>query len=256
MVKKICIISLILCVALTGLAFAGSSEADKGKAGLHIVIATDATWPPMEYVDASSKKIVGFDIDLMAEIAKAGGFTYEFKNTAWDGIFAGLSSGKYDAVMSSVTITEERKKEMDFSNPYINAGQILVVPNASKGVEVLADLAGKTVGAQIGTTGSFEVEKVGGVTLKTYDEIGLAFEDLVNGRIDGVVADTPVAADFALQNESYKGKLKIVGDSFTEEYYGIAVKKGNTKVLEAINRGIDKVVGSAAYNKVEDKWLR
>jgi polar amino acid transport system substrate-binding protein len=210
----------------------------------------------MEFVDASSKKIVGFDIDLMAEIAKAGGFTYTFKNTAWDGIFAGLSSGKYDAVMSSVTITEERKKEMDFSKPYINAGQILVVPNATKGVKVLADLKGKTVGAQIGTTGSFEVEKVEGLKLKAYDEIGLAFEDLMNGRIDGVVADTPVAADFALQNESYKGKLKIVGDSFTDEYYGIAVKKGNTKVLEAINRGIDKVVGSAAYSKVEDKWLR
>ncbi len=256
MVKKILFISLILCVAVVGLAFAESSDAGKEEGGLHIVIATDATWPPMEFVDASSKKIVGFDIDLMAEIAKAGGFTYTFKNTAWDGIFAGLSSGKYDAVMSSVTITEERKKEMDFSKPYINAGQILVVPNETKGVEVLADLKGKTVGAQIGTTGSFEVEKVEGLRLKTYDEIGLAFEDLMNGRINGVVADTPVAADFALQNESYKGKLKIVGDSFTDEYYGIAVKKGNTKVLEAINRGIDKVVGTAAYDKVEDKWLR
>jgi polar amino acid transport system substrate-binding protein len=256
MFRKILFISLILCVAVVGLAFAESSDADKKEGGLHIVIATDATWPPMEFVDASSKKIVGFDIDLMAEIAKAGGFTYTFKNTAWDGIFAGLSSGKYDAVMSSVTITEERKKEMDFSKPYINAGQILVVPNATKGVKVLADLKGKTVGAQIGTTGSFEVEKVEGLKLKAYDEIGLAFEDLMNGRIDGVVADTPVAADFALQNESYKGKLKIVGDSFTDEYYGIAVKKGNTKVLEAINRGIDKVVGSAAYSKVEDKWLR
>jgi polar amino acid transport system substrate-binding protein len=256
MFREILFISLILCVAVVGLAFAESSDADKKEGGLHIVIATDATWPPMEFVDASSKKIVGFDIDLMAEIAKAGGFTYTFKNTAWDGIFAGLSSGKYDAVMSSVTITEERKKEMDFSKPYINAGQILVVPNATKGVKVLADLKGKTVGAQIGTTGSFEVEKVEGLKLKAYDEIGLAFEDLMNGRIDGVVADTPVAADFALQNESYKGKLKIVGDSFTDEYYGIAVKKGNTKVLEAINRGIDKVVGSAAYSKVEDKWLR
>jgi polar amino acid transport system substrate-binding protein len=256
MFRKIFFISLILCVAVVGLAFAESSDADKKEGGLHIVIATDATWPPMEFVDASSKKIVGFDIDLMAEIAKAGGFTYTFKNTAWDGIFAGLSAGKYDAVMSSVTITEDRKKEMDFSKPYINAGQILVVPNATKGVKVLADLKGKTVGAQIGTTGSFEVEKVEGLKLKAYDEIGLAFEDLMNGRIDGVVADTPVAADFALQNESYKGKLKIVGDSFTDEYYGIAVKKGNTKVLEAINRGIDKVVGSAAYDKVEDKWLR
>jgi polar amino acid transport system substrate-binding protein len=254
--KKILVISIILCMAVSGLAFARGKRVKKEEGGLHLVIATDATWPPMEYVDESSKQIVGFDIDLMAEIAKAGGFTYEFKNTAWDGIFAGLAAGKYDAVMSSVTITDERKQQMDFSNPYINAGQILVVQKEMKGVEKLADLEGKTVGAQIGTTGSFEVEKVKGITLKTYDEIGLAFEDLINGRIDAVVADTPVAADFALQNESYKGKLKIVGDSFTDEYYGIAVRKGNTKALEAINKGVDAVVGSSAYDKVEKKWLR
>lgn len=223
---------------------------------LHIVVATDATWPPMEYVDESTKEIVGFDVDLMSEIAKAGGFTHEFKNTAWDGIFAGLATGKYDAVMSSVTITEERKKEMDFSNPYINAGQILIVQKATKGVSELEHLKGKKVGAQIGTTGSFEVEKVEGVTLKTYDEIGLAFEDLLNGRIEGVVCDTPVAADFALQSKTYKGKLKIVGEAFTEEYYGIAVQKGNTEVLAAINRGIDKVVDTDTYDKIEKEWLR
>ncbi len=100
------------------------------------------------------------------------------------------------------------------------------------------------------------MEKVEGVRLKTYDEIGLAFEDLANGRIDAVCADTPVAADFALQNESYKGSLKIVGEPFTDEWYGIAVQKGNTAVLEAINRGIDKVVGTAKYKEIEKKWLR
>jgi polar amino acid transport system substrate-binding protein len=261
MAKKVLIICIALCLAVSSLAFAKGMFARGGKAkveegALHIVIATDATWPPMEYVDEKTKEIVGFDIDLMAEIAKAGGFTYEFKNTAWDGIFAGLAAGKYDAVMSSVTITEERKKQMDFSNPYINAGQILVVQKATKGVTTLDDLVGKTVGAQIGTTGSFEVEKVGGVELKTYDEIGLAFEDLVNGRIDAVVADTPVAADYALQSGSYKGKLKIVGEAFTNEFYGIAVEKGNSEVLQAINFGIEMVVGSSAYEKVEKKWLR
>ena len=112
--------TLIVLLAVTGMVFA------QGAKGLHIVIATDATWPPMEMVD-ESKQIVGFDIDLMKEIAKAGGFTMEFKNTAWDGIFAGLATGEYNAVMSSVTITDERKQTMDFSLPYINAGQILAV---------------------------------------------------------------------------------------------------------------------------------
>lgn len=254
MFKKFSIF-LVIFLAVAGVVFMGGRE--KGEeGGLHIVIATDATWPPMEYVDESTKEIVGFDIDLMAAIAKEGGFSYEFKNTAWDGIFAGLAAGKYDAVMSSVTITEERKKTMDFSNPYINAGQILVVQKSTSGVSKLADLKGKKVAAQIGTTGSFEIEKIEGVNLKTYDEIGLAFEDLVNGRVDGVVADTPVAADFALQSDSYKGKLKIVGEPFTDEYYGVAVQKGDQEVLAAINRGIDKVVGTSTYDKIEKEWLR
>ena len=253
--KKILVCALCL-VVVAGIAFAGGSRGGDTDGGLHLVVATDATWPPMEYVDEKSKEVIGFDVDLMKAVADAGGFTVEFKNTAWDGIFAGLAAGKYDAIISSVTITDERKKEMDFSKAYINAGQILIVPSSMRGVSVLADMEGMTVGAQIGTTGSFEVEKVEGVDLKTYDEIGLAFEDLVVGRIDGVVADTPVAADFALQSESYKGKLKIVGDPFTEEYYGVCVEKGNTEVLDAVNAGLDKVLGTAKYENIEKKWLR
>ncbi len=223
-----------------------------------IVIATDATWPPMEMVD-ENKNIVGFDIDLMNAAAKAGGFTVEFKNTAWDGIFAGLENGNYDAVMSSVTITDDRKKTMDFSIPYINAGQILVVRADTQGVTQLTDLAGKKVGAQIGTTGAFEIDKVkdaSKITEKTYDEIGLAFADLGNGRIDGVVCDTPVAAQYALQSTEYKGKLKIVGQPFTQEYYGVAVKKGNSKVLNVINAGLKKVLDAGDNKALETKWLR
>jgi len=253
MKKILLIITAILLI--TAVFFIGCKKKEAPAGALHITIATDATWPPMEMVD-ESKEIVGFDIDLMAEIAKEGGFTYEFKNTAWDGIFAGLAAGAYDAVMSSITITDERKKSMDFSDPYINAGQILIVGVDMKGVSTLEDLKGKSVGAQIGTTGAFAVEKVSGVELRTYDEIGLAFEDLVNGRIDAAVADTPVAADFALQNPNYKDKLKIVGEPFTDEWYGIAVKKGNTKVLEAINKGLAGVIDTNKYKRVEEKWLR
>jgi polar amino acid transport system substrate-binding protein len=247
------LIALVLVVALGGLVFAGGT-----KESTKIVIATDATWPPMEMVD-TNKAIVGFDIDLMNAAAKAGGFTVEFRNTAWDGIFAGLENGKYDAVMSSVTITDERKGTMDFSIPYINAGQILVVQKSTTGVTKLDDLKGKTVGAQIGTTGAFEIDKVkdaDNITEKTYDEIGLAIADLANGRIDAVVCDTPVAAQYALQNDTYKGTLMIVGQPFTEEYYGVAVKKGNSKVLDVINAGLKKVLDSGENKTIEAKWLK
>jgi polar amino acid transport system substrate-binding protein len=242
----------MLAVALLGVVSCAKREPTK------IVIASDATFPPMEMVD-TNKAIVGLDVDLMNAAAKAGGFTVEFKNTAWDGIFAGLENGKYDAVMSSVTITDERKKTMDFTAPYYNAGQILTVRADLNGVMVIADLKGKTVGAQIGTTGAFEIDKVkdaNNIKEKTYDEIGLAFEDLMNGRIDGVVVDTPTAASYALQNEKYKGKLKTVGAPLTEEYYGVAVKKGNQKVLDLLNAGLKKVMDSGANKAIEDKWLK
>lgn len=220
-----------------------------------ITVATDATYPPMEMVDAN-KNIVGFDIDLLTAVAKEAGFKVTFKNTAWDGIFAGIATGKYDAIISSVTITEERQRAMDFSIPYINAGQILVVPKDMKNVVKLSDLKGQKVGAQLGTTGSFEVKKMEGVELKAYDEIGLAFEDMAAGRISGVVCDTPIAANFALQRDEYKEKFQIVGEPFTDEYYGVVVKKGNKQLLDLINKGIKAVQDKGIDKQLENKWLR
>jgi polar amino acid transport system substrate-binding protein len=220
-----------------------------------IVVASDCTWPPMEYVD-ENKNMVGFDIDLVNAVAKAAGFQVEIKNTAWDGIFAGLAAGDYQAIASSVTITDERKKAMDFSDPYVNAGQVLVVRKGTTGVSTLADLVGKKVGAQIGTTGAIEISKVKGVELKTYDEIGLSFEDLVNGNLSGVVADSPIAANFALQNPTYKAKLMIVGKPFTDEWLGFVVRKGDSATLKLFNDGLAKVKASGELNALMKKWLQ
>lgn len=244
--------SRIITAALT--IVMGIGIVAQAQAARSIKVATDATWPPMEMVDAS-KKIVGYDIDFMNAVAKEAGITVEFKNTAWDGIFAGLESGQYDAIISSVTITNERKAKYDFTEPYTSIGQILVVPKADKAGK-LADLAGKKVGAQIGTTGAFEVKKVKGVELKTYDEVGLAFEDMAAGRISGVVCDEPVAAHFALQKKEYKEKFKIVGKPFTKEGYGIVVKKGNKQLVDLLNKGIASVKKKKLDAKIHAKWVK
>jgi len=220
-----------------------------------IKVATDATWPPMEMVDAN-KQIVGYDIDFLTAVAKEAGVKVEFKNTAWDGIFAGLDSGQYDAIISSVTITDERKAKYDFTEPYTNIGQILIVPKTDKTSKIIADLKGKKIGAQIGTTGAFEVKKIVGVELKSYDEIGLAFEDMAAGRISGVVCDEPVAAHFALQKTEYKEKFKIVGKSFTKEGYGIVVKKGNKELVDLLNKGIHSVKAKKLDVKIHTKWVK
>lgn len=253
MLKRI--VGLTALLAVAGILFMGAAP-QKAPEKLKIIVATDATWPPMEMVN-EKKEIVGYDIDLMKAVADKAGFTVIFKNTAWDGIFAGLANGDYDAVISSVTITTDRLQTLDFSTPYINAGQVLIVRTSDKKASKLTDLIGKKVGAQIGTTGAFEIEKVKGCNLKTYDEIGLAIEDLANGRLDGVVADTPIAANYALQNAKYKGKLKIVGQPFTQEFYGIAVKKGNMTILSIINRGLKIVLSDRkTLDKLSKKWLR
>lgn len=221
-----------------------------------LVIASDASWPPMEFVDAS-KAIVGFDMDLIQAIAKDQKVEVEIKNTAWDGIFAGLEGGAYDAILSSVTITDDRKKAYDFSDPYFDANQAIVVRADDASIKSEADLAGKKVGAQIGTTGAIYVgDKLKAAELKQYDTPDLAMMDLLNKNIDAVVVDTPVAANYALQADQFKGKLVIGAQIVTNEQYALTVQKGDPKqVLAIFNTGLKNVQASGAYAKIYEKWI-
>lgn len=218
-----------------------------------LVFATDATWPPMEFVDAE-KNIVGYSIEYVKAVGEAAGFKPVFKNMAWDGIFAGLATGKYDAICSSVSITDDRKKTMDFSTPYFKVRQALIVSKKSP-VTSLDGLKGKKVGGQIGTTGYFAIKAAAGVEAKSYDEVGLAMEDLNVGRIDAVVCDDPVAANYALNQ--YKDTLKIAAilETGAVEFYGIAVKKGKKETLDLINKGIAAVIASGKEKELQQKWI-
>jgi polar amino acid transport system substrate-binding protein len=248
--KKIMLLTLLVLAFGMSAVFAGpQADADT------IVFATDATWPPMEYIDEKGD-LVGFDIDLLNAMAEAGDFEIEIRNTAWDGIFAGLKNGAYDAVCSSVTITEERKAEMAFTDPYINAGQILIVKKDMTGIFSLDDMSGMKVGVQNGTTGDFALDSFPDVVRKAYDEVGFAVEDLMNGNVDGVVCDSIVASDFVLSNAAYAGKLQIVGEPFTDEFFGIAVQKDNTELLAKLNASLNAVRESGKLDELINKWLR
>lgn len=242
MINKI-LTTLLLLAALCRPAFAETT----------IVFATDATWPPMEFVN-DQKQVVGYSIEYMTAVAKEAGFKAVFKNTAWDGIFAGLAAKKYDAVVSSVSITEERKKTMDFSEPYFTVRQALIVGKAST-AKTLADLKGQKVGGQIGTTGYFAIKAAQGVEAKSYDEVGLAMEDLNVGRIAAVVCDDPVAANYALNK--YKANLKIAAiiESGEAENYGVALNKGNAETLALINKGIAAVKAKGIDQELKKKWI-
>lgn len=251
--KRICTVLLIIVSAAAVLSCA--SLADRSGGLPVIVFGLDATWPPMEFVD-ENRQLAGFDIELAKEMAAAGGFRAEFRNIEWDGLFSGLSLGTYDAVMSCVTVTDERRKTMDFSEPYFNNGQVLVVRSSETECAGLKDLSGKKIGAQGGTTGAAEILKQAGSEPVCYNETFSLFSALVSGDIDGAVSDYPAAMNFVLHEPRMEGKLRIAGTPFTEEPVAVAVRKGNSAVLDLISTGLERVRASGKMSMLEEKWLK
>lgn len=244
--KRIAIILLVSLIAMTGVFAGGASEDD----GVY-VFAADATWPPFEFIDENGN-LTGFEVELMPLIGEHVGVEMVVENIAWDTIFAGLANGQYDGVASGVTITEERKATMDFSMPIANQGQVVVVMTNSP-VQSVNDLTGKKVGVQIGTTGDFALDDYD-VDRRQYDDIGLAIQDMLNGNIDACVCDSIIASDFVLANENYKGMLRVAGEPFTDEQIAIAVKKGNSELLDMINQGLEAMMKDGSFDALKAKW--
>ena len=219
-----------------------------------IIVASDCTWPPMEMLDAN-KKPEGYSTDYLRAIGKAIGADMEVRNVAWDGIFSGITTGQYDVVASSVTITPERQQQFDFTDPYYEVVQAVVVPEG-KSVKSLADLKGKKVGGQIGTTGIFVLRKANvGADIKEYDDVGLAMQDLMNNRIDAVICDDPVAMYYANKKADTDGKLNLSFKTDEKEYYGFTVRKGRKDLVEKLNKGIKQVKASGEEAKIIEKWM-
>jgi len=238
----------IIGVVVVGLLLSGcpAGPEDEDK----IRVATDATWPPFEYVDTTTGEIVGFDIDLFDAIAERAGLEVEYVNVEWDALLAGMALGTYDAAISSITIRADRLEEMNFSDPYYVAGQIIVVLTSSN-ITGPEDLSGMSVGVQTGTTGDYEAQDIPGVTVVGYDEIGLAFVALMTAQIDAVVCDTPVAYGYVDKYDT----LKTVGEVLTTEEYGIAVPKGKEDLLEKINTALGELLAEGIIEQLTATWL-
>lgn len=217
-----------------------------------LTVGTDAAYPPLENVEAG--EFVGFDIDLVKEIANRLGFEAEIINTAWDGIFPALIAHKFDVVISAVTITEDRDKEMDFSDPYLDSDQSIATKDDS-GIKTKADLKDKILGVQIGTTGELTAkeidEEMGVAEIKTYDDILLAFEDLKAGRIDAIINDIPTSAYIAKDNP----ELVIVEKIITKEKYGIVFAPDTPELLKAVNKVLKDMTEDGTYDQIYSKWF-
>lgn len=240
---------ITMILALT----AGSALAQEDRGT--ITFAVDPTWPPLEFVDAGGQ-IVGYSVDYFTAVCREAGREAKFQKSDWEGIFDRLDAGQYDAVMSSVTITPDRRQKMDFTIPYFIVRQSLVVPRSSD-LNNIRQLKGKRVGTQVETTATGIVEKIPGVTSKTFPSIEDALKGMSAGEIDAVVCEEVVATSY-LSRPEFSGQAKmasVINTPGAEELYGVAVRKNNLEILVMLNDGIKQVKAKGIEAELRRKWF-
>lgn len=257
MKKKLSIIMiLMLCISI----FAGCSTSNNGKdnsldsvkkAGVLKVGLSD-DYPPMEFRDKDNK-VAGFDIDVANAVAKKLGVKLKIVTNAYDGIFIALNSKKFDYVQSTVSITDERKKKMLFSDPYINGGCAIFLKSGDNSIKSGDDLKGKVVGCQAGTTSQDALSKLSGIKeVKKYEATTDAFLDLQNGRVAAVVSDPMVGDYYMVKNP---GKFKKVEKYLGKEPIGSAFRKNDKALRDAYQKAYNELKKDGTISKISNKWF-
>lgn len=253
--------SLLLCAMTTGLAVALTAcggGGDYGKYGLvqkeTLTVCSDVPYPPLE-MEAKGGGYTGFDMDLMRQIATSLGLKMQVKDVGFDGLQSGatLAAGQCDIAASAMTITKKREKHLDFSNPYFDAKQSLLVPKGS-GIKNIKDLAGKKVGVQQGTTGQMYTKENAPdtTTIVAFPSDTELFAALKANQVDAILQDIPPNTRHAKQNP----KFRIVQKYDTNEHYGFAVQEeGKEELLKAVNQQLKKLRSNGTYDKIYDKYF-
>lgn len=231
------------------------ASADSTTTGDKIIVGLDDQFPPMGFRDENNE-IVGFDIDLAKAAGEKMGVNVEFQPIDWDSKELELNSGKIDLIWNGFSITDERKETMEFTQPYLDNKMIIIV-NEGSDIKTKADLAGKNVGIQAGSSAVDAVEKDDihneFASMPTYDTNVLALSDLEVGRVDAVVADQVVARYYLAQNQDKK--FVILDDDFGSEVYGIAAKKGNTELVDKLQTALDELSEDGTSAEISKKWF-
>ncbi len=219
-----------------------------------IVVGLDDEFPPMGFRDENNE-IVGFDIDLAKAVGEKLGVEVQLQPIDWNAKEIELESGKVDMLWNGLTITDERRENMDFTDPYLNNRQVIIVKNDSE-IQSKADLEGKVVGIQDGSSAVDAVnadELASAIELSTYDTNILALSDLDIGRVDAVVADEIVVRYYIANNDN---DFRIIEDGdFGDEVYGVAVKKGNTELLTAVQAALDEMDKDGTAAEISNNWF-
>ncbi|QGU95609.1 transporter substrate-binding domain-containing protein [Clostridium bovifaecis] len=218
-----------------------------------LVIGLDDAYPPMEFRDEKNN-IVGFDIDLANEIAKKLGVKLDIVTTEFNGILLALQSKKFDMIMSGLSITDERKKSIGFSEPYVMGGQVIAVKSGNDSIKTLADLKGKTIGCQLGSTGQKAAESnlKDIKELKKYGKITEAFSELAIGRVDAVIMDAQVGGYYISKKP---GEFVVLDEMVSEEPMGIGYRKEDVELKDEVQKAVNGLKEDGTLSKLSVKWF-
>ena len=249
MKKKLQIIFMCMFVLALLVAGCGGSKAKK-----ELIVGTEPAFAPFEFQKENSKDFVGFDIDLIQAIAKQMGYEKcTIQGMGFDALIPALDAKNIDVAIAGMTITDERAKKVNFSKPYYKSGLAIVVNKDNNTVNDVADLKGKRIAVQIGTTGAMEAEKIEGAKITSFNTNGEACLELKNKAVDAVIGDLPVEAYFLQQGGN--DFAKIVGKTLSSEDYGIAVAKSNTALAKDVDKALDTLKQNGEYDKLYKKWF-
>lgn len=259
--KKIFVAMMIVVLSVVGIVALAGCNKDNGN---YLTVATNAEFPPFESLEGN--KPVGFDIDLIDAIAKEMGYDgAKITHMDFNSVIPSVQTGKYDCAIAGLTIDEDRKEKVDFSNKYFNASQAIIYKGETK---TFADenavwefLKGKKIGVAKGFSGDLLIQdeiaegklKDTGATSKQYQTGGLAVTDLANGKVDVVVIDKDPAQAFA-KKFANKG-IKADNTALGNEEYAIAVQKGNTELLNKINKALQTLKDNGQFDKIMNKYF-
>ena len=237
-------------IIMTVIALAALFSFSCSKSNDVIKMGTNAAFPPFEYTLGTD--VVGFDVTVSQLISRDYGKKLKVVDMNFDGLIAALQSGSIDFIAAGMTATEERRKNVDFSEPYYLSKQTIIVRVDDNKVISVNDLKGKVVGVQAGTTGElFATEEIEGLNVKSFKTGIDAALALKNGAIEAIIIDELPAKEIVRRNV----ELKLVEDDFYTDEYAIAVKKGNTELLNSINKTIEKIKADGTYQKLIDAYM-
>ena len=231
-------------------AAATTEVADKTEGGV-LVFGTNAEFPPFEYVGDDGEPD-GFDVALIKAVGEKLGMEIQVENMEFDSLVSSIGN-RIDGAIAGMTVTDERKEQVDFSNPYYEAVQYVIVA-ADSDIATADDLKNKTIGCQLGTTGMFLAEDIEGATAQTYNRAVDAVNDLVNGRVDAVIIDKNPAEVF---NTKFEGKVKIIDGAefgFETEEYAIALPKGS-ELVDQINQALEDLKADGTFDALVAQYI-